>query len=119
MINLLPNTPATRDIYDAALLACFKPSAVLINAGRGTSVVDEDLVAALARGQLAAAVIDVCREEPLPTGHPFWTADNLLLTGHSAAPSLPPLLVELFVSNLQRYRAGSALHGLVDFSRGY
>ncbi|KIP96702.1 MULTISPECIES: D-2-hydroxyacid dehydrogenase [Pseudomonas] len=119
VINLLPNTPATRDIYDAALLACFKPSAVLINAGRGTSVVDEDLVAALARGQLAAAVIDVCREEPLPTGHPFWTADNLLLTGHSAAPSLPPLLVELFVSNLQRYRAGSALHGLVDFSRGY
>lgn len=119
VINLLPNTPATQDIYDAALLACFKPSAVLINAGRGTSVVDEDLVAALAEGQLAAAVIDVCREEPLPAGHPFWTADNLLLTGHSAAPSLPHLVVELFVSNLQRYQDGGALQGQVDFSRGY
>lgn len=119
VINLLPNTPATSDIYDAALLARFKPSAVLINAGRGTAVVDEDLVTALAEGQLAAAVIDVCREEPLPVGHPFWTADNLLLTGHSAAPSLPHLLVELFVSNLQRYQGGAALQGLVDFSRGY
>ncbi|SHN00645.1 D-2-hydroxyacid dehydrogenase [Phytopseudomonas punonensis] len=119
VINLLPNTPATRDIYDAALLANFKPTAVLINAGRGTSVVDEDLVAALTEGKLGGAVIDVCREEPLPVGHPFWTADNLLLTGHSAAPTLPHLLVELFVSNLQRYREGHALKGLVNFSRGY
>lgn len=119
VVNLLPNTPATRDIYDAALLARFKPSAVLINAGRGTSVVDEDLVAALAAGQLAAAVIDVCREEPLPAGHPFWTARNLTLTGHSAAPTLPHLLVELFLANLQRYQAGVELHGLVDFARGY
>ncbi|TWD99310.1 phosphoglycerate dehydrogenase-like enzyme [Pseudomonas sp. AG1028] len=119
VVNLLPNTPATRDIYDAALLARFKPSAVLINAGRGTSVVDEDLVAVLAAGQLAAAVIDVCREEPLPPGHPFWTARNLTLTGHSAAPTLPHLLVELFLANLQRYQAGAELHGLVDFARGY
>ena len=119
VVNLLPNTPATRDIYDAALLACFQPSAVLINAGRGTSVVDEDLVAALASGQLAAAVIDVCREEPLPAGHPFWTAGNLTLTGHSAAPTLPHLLVELFLANLQRYQAGDQLQGQVDFARGY
>lgn len=119
VVNLLPNTPATRDIYDAALLARFQPSAVLINAGRGTAVVDEDLVAALASGGLAAAVIDVCREEPLPAGHPFWTASNLTLTGHSAAPTLPHLLVELFLANLQRYRAGAALQGQVDFARGY
>mgnify|MGYP002039314271 FL=1 len=119
VVNLLPNTPATRDIYDAALLARFQPSAVLINAGRGTAVVDEDLVAALASGQLAAAVIDVCREEPLPAGHPFWAARNLTLTGHSAAPTLPHLLVELFLANLQCYRAGAELQGLVDFARGY
>ena len=119
VVNLLPNTLATRDIYDAALLARFQPSAVLINAGRGTAVVDEDLVAALASGGLAAAVIDVCREEPLPAGHPFWTASNLTLTCHSAAPTLPHLLVELFLANLQRYRAGAALQGLVDFARGY
>ncbi|TBU93416.1 D-2-hydroxyacid dehydrogenase [Phytopseudomonas dryadis] len=119
LVNLLPNTPATCDVYDAALFARLKPSAVFINAGRGTAVVDEDLVAALAQRRLAAAVIDVCREEPLPAGHPFWTADNLLLTGHSAAPTPPARLIELFLGNLQRYRDGTALQGQVDFTRGY
>src|SRR3990167_8304146 len=91
LINLLPDTPATRDIYDAAL--------------------EQD--------RLAAAVIDVCREEPLPAGHGFWTAPRLLLTGHSSAPTEPRLLVQLFVDNLARWRAGDELRGLVDFARGY
>jgi phosphoglycerate dehydrogenase-like enzyme len=119
VINLLPDTAATRDVYDAALFACFKPSAVLINVGRGTAIVDRDLVAALEQGRLAAAVIDVCREEPLAVGHPFWTANNLSLTGHSAAPTLPHLLIELFIDNLQRFQQGMALRATVDFSQGY
>lgn len=119
LINLLPDTPATRDIYDAALFACCKPGALFINAGRGVAVVDADLIAALEQDRLAAAVIDVCREEPLPAGHGFWTAPRLLLTGHSSAPTEPRLLVQLFVDNLARWRAGDELRGRVDFSRGY
>ena len=119
LVNLLPDTPATRDIYDAALLARLKPSAVLINAGRGVAVVDADLVAALEQGRLAAAVIDVCRQEPLPPGHPFWTAPRLLLTGHSSAPTEPPLMARLFLDNLARWRSGQVLRGQVDFARGY
>tara|TARA_R100001244_G_scaffold259_17_gene486 strand:- start:3010 stop:3966 length:957 start_codon:yes stop_codon:yes gene_type:complete len=119
VINLLPDTPATRDVYDAALFARLKPSALLINAGRGAAVVDADLVAALERGQLAGAVIDVCRQEPLPPGHAFWTAPHLLLTGHSAAPTDPRLMARLFLDNLARYRADTELRGLVDFVRGY
>lgn len=119
LINLLPDTPATRDLYDAALFARLKPGALLINAGRGVAVVDADLVAALQQGRLAGAVIDVCRQEPLPAGHPFWNAPRLLLTGHSAAPTEPRLMVQLFVDNLRRYQAGSQLHGSVDFVRGY
>lgn len=119
LINLLPDTPATRDIYDAELFAACKPSALFINAGRGVAVVDQALVSALQQGQLAGAVIDVCRVEPLPAGHPFWDAPRLLLTGHSAAPTDPCLLVQLFVDNLQRWRAGEALVGQVDFTRGY
>ncbi|WP_298189365.1 D-2-hydroxyacid dehydrogenase [uncultured Pseudomonas sp.] len=119
VINLLPDTPATRDIYDGALFACCKPSALFINAGRGVAVVDADLVAALQQGQLAGAVIDVCREEPLPAGHSLWDAPRLLLTGHSSAPTDPRLLVQLFVDNLTRWRAGAALRGHVDFARGY
>ncbi len=119
LINLLPDTPATRDIYDAALFAACKPSALFINAGRGGAVVDQALVSALQQGQLAGAVIDVCREEPLPVDHPFWGAPRLLLTGHSAAPTEPRLLVQLFVDNLARWRAGKPLRGRVDFARGY
>ncbi|MEK1904853.1 MAG: D-2-hydroxyacid dehydrogenase [Pseudomonas sp.] len=119
LVNLLPDTPATRDIYDAALFARMQPHVLLINAGRGVAVVDADLVAALSNGQLAGAVIDVCRQEPLPPGHPFWDAPHLLLTGHSSAPTDPAAMAELFLDNLQRYQQGQALRGQVDFARGY
>ena len=119
VINLLPNTPETHDLYDAELFALFNPNAVFINAGRGVAVVDADLVEALRLGHLAGAIIDVCRQEPLPAKHPFWTAWGLLLTGHSSAPTSPPMMVQLFIDNLRAYQAGEALRGEVDFERGY
>src|SRR5690606_15334796 len=119
LINLLPNTPSTQDVYDAKLFAQLKPTALFINAGRGVAVVDADLVAALAQEQIAGAVIDVCREEPLPAGHPFWNAPRLLLTGHSSAPTDPCLMARLFIDNLARYQRGETLAGQVDFARGY
>ncbi len=119
LINLLPDTPATRDIYDAELFARMTPQALFINAGRGVAVVDDDLLAALQGGLLAGAVLDVCRQEPLPQGHPFWAAPRLLLSGHSSAPTDPALMVDLFLDNLQRWQAGQGLRGLVDFARGY
>ncbi|MGL6242827.1 D-2-hydroxyacid dehydrogenase [Pseudomonas sp.] len=119
VINLLPNTPNTHDLYDAALFKQFKPTGLFINVGRGVAVVDADLVEALKEGHLAGAVIDVCRQEPLPQRHPFWTAWGLLLTGHSSAPTSPSMMVNLFVDNLRAYQAGEALRGEVDFNRGY
>lgn len=119
VVNLLPDTPSTHDLYDAALFARFNPEALFINAGRGVAVVDGDLVEALRSGHLAGAVIDVCRQEPLPARHPFWTAWGLLLTGHSSAPTSPAAMVRLFVENLRAYQAGEALRGEVDFQRGY
>ncbi len=119
VLNLLPDTPATRDVYDAALFKCFQPAALFINAGRGVAVVDADLVEALKEGHLAGAVIDVCRQEPLPKQHPFWTAWGLLLTGHSSAPTSPAAMVRLFAENVRAYEAGQGLRGEVDFARGY
>nr|WP_225778828.1 D-2-hydroxyacid dehydrogenase [Pseudomonas sp. Marseille-Q3773] len=119
VLNLLPDTPATHDLYDMALFKCFQPGALFINAGRGAAVVDADLVAALKDGHLAGAVIDVCRQEPLPRQHPFWTAWGLLLTGHSSAPTSPTAMVRLFVENLRAYAAGQGLRGEVNFARGY
>jgi phosphoglycerate dehydrogenase-like enzyme len=119
VINLLPNTSETHDLFDAKLFAKFKPTGVFINVGRGVAVVDADLVEALKEGHLAGAVIDVCRQEPLPQRHPFWTAWGLLLTGHSSAPTSPAAMVRLFVDNVRAFQAGEALRGEVDFSRGY
>ncbi|HDS1683020.1 TPA: D-2-hydroxyacid dehydrogenase [Pseudomonas putida] len=119
VLNLLPDTPATHDLYDAALFQCFQPTALFINAGRGAAVVDADLVEALKEGHLAGAVIDVCRQEPLPQRHPFWTAWGLLLTGHSSAPTSPAAMVRLFAENVRAYAEGQGLRGEVDFARGY
>ena len=119
LINLLPDTAATHNLFDRNLFARCKPGAVFINAGRGSAVVDDDLLAALACGQLSSAVLDVCREEPLPAAHPFWREPRLLLTGHTAAPTLPGLLVELFLANLQAYQTGQGLRGEVSFARDY
>lgn len=119
LINLLPDTPATRDLYDAALFARMNPRALFINAGRGVAVVEADLIAALEQGRLAGAVIDVCRQEPLPQAHPFWNTPGLLLTGHSAAPTLPGAMVGLFLDNLKRFEAGQPLRGQVAFAQGY
>lgn len=119
VVNLLPDTTETRDIYNLPLFHRMKPTALFLNAGRGTSVVDEDLVAALEANQIAGAVIDVCREEPLPPQHPFWHTPRLLLTGHTAAPTLPGALIELFRDNLARFWAGQEMRGEVEFARGY
>ena len=119
VINLLPNTPDTYDLYDAELFAVFNPNGVFMNVGRGVAVVDADLVEALRQGHLAGAIIDVCRQEPLPAKHPFWTAWGLLLTGHSSAPTSPQMMVQLFVDNLRAFQAGEITYGEVDFERGY
>lgn len=119
VVNLLPDTPKTQNVYDAALFAEMKPSAVFINVGRGTSVVDADLVTALQSGRLAWAVLDVFRQEPLPAQHPFWTTKNLTLTPHIAGPMVPTLMADLFLDNLQRYRQGELLRGEVDFAQEY
>ena len=119
VINLLPNTPDTHDLYDAELFALFNPNGLFMTVGRGVAVVDADLVEALRQGHRAGAIIDVCRQEPLPAKHPFWTAWGLLLTGHSSAPTSPQMMVQLFVDNLRAFQAGETTYGEVDFERGY
>ncbi|CAF4238253.1 unnamed protein product [Adineta steineri] len=119
VVNLLPNTPQTQNIWNATLFAQMKPTAIFINAGRGSAVVDADLITSLEQKQLAGAVIDVCRKEPLPSEHPFWRTQGLLLTSHSAAPSLAYAIVELFCDNLNRFCNNLTMRGRVDFDRGY
>ena len=90
--------------------------ALFINAGRGASVVDAALIAALHSGQLAGAVLDVFRQEPLPQDHPFWQAPNLQLTAHVAGPTPPAAAIRLLLDNLQRLQQGQPLRGAVDLA---
>jgi D-2-hydroxyacid dehydrogenase (NADP+) len=82
LVLLAPYSQETRNLVDARVFAAMKPSSYLINLARG-GIVDEDaLMAALARGQIAGAALDVFQEEPLPAGHPLWSAKNVIVTPH-------------------------------------
>ncbi|MFD1259554.1 D-2-hydroxyacid dehydrogenase [Entomomonas asaccharolytica] len=119
VISLLPDTPSTQNIFDAKIFAKMKQGAVFINAGRGTAIVDEELIIALDKGRPSLAVLDVFRTEPLPANHLFWRVPNLLITEHTAAISLPPLVFNLFSRNLERFQKQQPLLGQVDFNQEY
>ncbi|RDE22545.1 D-2-hydroxyacid dehydrogenase [Motiliproteus coralliicola] len=119
LVCTLPSTPETRNLLDAAMLARMRAGAVLINAGRGDLIDDQALIEALQQQRLAAAVLDVFRQEPLPPEHSFWDQPNLLISSHTAAPSYPSQVVPIFLDNLQRFQRGQPLQFRVDLERGY
>jgi phosphoglycerate dehydrogenase-like enzyme len=116
-----PLTAQTRGIMDADALAAMPPRARLINVGRGALVVTDALVAALRAGRLAGAALDVVDPEPLPPGHPLWTAPNVVLTPHNSGDvrGWTAELQKQFIANFRRYRSGLPLHNVVDKRRGY
>lgn len=84
LINVLPAAPANRHIIGADVFAAMKPTARFINVGRGETVDEAALIAALAEGRIAGAGLDVFDVEPLPQGSPLWTMPNVLVTPHVA-----------------------------------
>lgn len=120
VLNLLPQTSLSEGLCTADFFAAMPAGSMFINAGRGSVIKhDEDLVDALNRRHLGAAIIDVCKQEPLPKSHPFWRTSGLLLTNHSAATSEPSDVVQVFADNLRRYLNGQTLAYLVDLNKGY
>lgn len=119
LVSVLPNTKETRRIVDASLLARLPAHAVFVNVGRGSTVDESALANALQTGKLAAAVLDVFEQEPLPPGHIFWHTPNLLMTFHTSAPSIPADLARLLIENYRRYAAGQSPLHAVDFDKGY
>lgn len=119
LVAVLPNTAGTRQLVDAAMLEALPPHAVVVNAGRGDTLDTDALIAALEGGRLAAAVLDVFEEEPLPADHPLWHTPGVFITGHTAAPSFPADIVGVFARNYRRYVAGEPLLYQVNFERGY
>ena len=119
VVNLLPLTPATLGLFDAARLALLPRGASLVNLARGAHVVEADLLAALDRGHLRRAVLDVFATEPLPPAHPFWLHPAVTVLPHVAAPTDPRSAAPIAARNVHALRAGRALEHLVDRRRGY
>ncbi|MEA2696108.1 MAG: hypothetical protein QOI66_379 [Myxococcales bacterium] len=111
VINNLPESPGTVLFFNAARLAAIKPGAVFYNIGRGATVDQPALIAALTSGQLGAAYLDVTTPEPLPPGDPLWTAPNCFITPHTAGghDDESERLVRHFLENLGRFVDGRPL----------
>lgn len=119
----LPETPATRRMFDRERLGRMKQGAVLLNAGRGSAVDTEALCDAVGSGALLGAGLDVTDPEPLPEGHRMWGIENILITPHVSGgfhlPATHDRIVEICGENLRRYREGLPFTHLVNREQGY
>jgi glyoxylate/hydroxypyruvate reductase A len=119
LVCLLPLTPETTGILHRETFAKMIPAGYLINVARGAHLVEEDLLAALASGQLAGATLDVFRTEPLPAGHPFWNHAQITLTPHTSARTLRDETVAQIADKIRAFERGEPIAGVVDRQRGY
>ena len=112
----VPETPETQGMFTRTQFQAMKDTAFFINIGRGATTALDDLVEALRAGEIAGAGLDVFQVEPLPPGHPLWTAPGVLITPHVAGvgPYLDDRRTELFVDNCKRFNEGRPLRNVVD-----
>ncbi len=113
VVGVLPSTPETQGMANAAFFAQMKDGAYFVNGGRGDFVVSEDLLAALESGKLAGAALEVTNPEPLPADHPLWQQPNALITPHISGfwhlPAQTRQTIALCLDNLRAYIAGEPL----------
>jgi phosphoglycerate dehydrogenase-like enzyme len=116
-----PHTPQSEKLFRRPQLRQMKPSAFLINVGRGAIVDLADLVAALRAGEIAGAGLDVFETEPLPAEHPLWRLENVIVTPHVAgfSPRIAERHLAVLLDNLRRFARGEALRHVVDKDRWF
>jgi phosphoglycerate dehydrogenase-like enzyme len=117
----VPLTPGSRGLVNADVLAAMKPSAYLIDIGRGGVVDPNALLDVLQNRRIAGAALDVFSEEPLPPASPFWRLPNVIISPHIGGISqlYKERAMKLFSANLQRYLSGMPLLNRFDPNTGY
>lgn len=121
VVMTLPLTAATRNYLKATDFAAMRPDAYFINIARGQVVDEPALIDALHKRHIAGAALDVAAVEPLPPENPLWDMENVIITPHTSGHSehVHSRAVDLFCSNLGRFRRGEPLVNVVDKVAGY
>jgi D-2-hydroxyacid dehydrogenase (NADP+) len=121
VLSILPFTKTTIDLFNSEKFEKMKSSAVFINLGRGSSVVEEDLIKALKNKTIKAAALDVFKVEPLPADSEFYQLDNVLISNHGAdrTDEYFPQSLDLLMSNLDSYLNNGKFLTIVDKEKGY
>jgi glyoxylate/hydroxypyruvate reductase A len=119
LVNLLPLTTETEDILNAKAFSALPNGAAVINLGRGGHLVEKDLVAALDSGHLAAATLDVFRQEPLPKEDPLWRHPRITIMPHASRRIEGRPMVPRICDAVRRLHAGKPLENLIDRGKGY
>jgi phosphoglycerate dehydrogenase-like enzyme len=121
VVTTAPLTAETQGMIGERELRAMKPTAYIINIGRGGTIQEQVLIRALRKGWIAGAGLDVFATEPLPADSPLWDMENVILTGHYAGmtPRYDERALAIFLDNLRCYRAGQPLRNIVDKKLGY
>jgi phosphoglycerate dehydrogenase-like enzyme len=116
-----PLNAETHGLIGEAEFAAMKPSAVIINVGRGPVIDERAMIKALSVDKIKGAALDVFAEEPLPSGHPFYKMENVLLSAHCAdhTPDWLDNAMRFFITQFERFRRGEPLLNVVDKKLGY
>ena len=121
LVLAAPLTGATRDLVDRRVLAATRPGTIVVNVARGELLDSDALLDALHDGHLGGAALDVFRDEPLPAGHPLWSAPRTIVSPHMAGDhhAWRADLRTVFLENLDRFVRGAPLRNVVDKELGY
>lgn len=123
VLNILPSTKETENIYDKEFFTSMKKSGIFVNVGRGSAVIEEDLLEAMKNKQIFAAGLDTTVQEPLASDSPLWEEENIIITPHVAGGLHMDCTVEEILNialyNLENYLQGKELKNVVNRNIGY
>jgi glyoxylate/hydroxypyruvate reductase A len=119
LVSVVPHTAATAGMLDRVTLSRLADGGHVVNIGRGSALVEDDLLALLDNGKLSGATLDVCGQEPLPREHPFWRHPGVTITPHVSGLTVPGATVAQIAAKVRRLERGEPVTGVVDRMRGY